>query len=290
MSDRKKILITGANGLLGKELIELLSKEHEIHALVRAVPESKIADIKYHQIDFDLDWNVDLLPKEVNIIIHLSQSNDFREFPQKALNIFNVNIATTAKLLDYAQKTEVKQFILASSGGVYGDGGSAFSENASININNQLGYYLGSKLCTEVLAQNYSKYMDVLIMRFFFMYGKNQKRSMLIPRLVDNVKAGNPIQLQGDSGIKINPIHVSDAAQALKASLELSGSYTFNIAGDEVLSIGEIAEIISRKVDKKPNLEKVNASPKHLIADIELMKSKLHSPKIKFSTGVEELI
>ena len=40
------------------------------------------------------------------------------------------------------------------------------------------------------------------------MYGVGQNRSMLIPRLFDNVKNSQPIQISGKDGIKINPINV----------------------------------------------------------------------------------
>lgn len=289
-SEIKKILITGANGLLGSELLKILHNSYEIHALVRATPEYKVSGVTYYQLDFESSWKTEQLPSGIDSIIHLSQSNEFRNFPDKALSVFDVNVTTTARLLDFAYKTKVKKFILASSGGVYGEGGGSLKENTMINANSNIGYYLGSKLCTEILAQNYTIFFDVHVMRFFFMYGKQQKRSMLIPRLVDSVKHGKPVQIQGEVGIKINPIHVSDAALAVKNAIPLNGSYTFNIAGPEILSIYEIVNIVSSKVGLKPNIEKRETHPINLIADIDLMKSLLHHPKMCFSEGVDELI
>ena len=37
------------------------------------------------------------------------------------------------------------------------------------------GFYISSKLCSEVLADNYKQFMDVIILRLFFVYGKKQK-------------------------------------------------------------------------------------------------------------------
>ncbi len=75
---------------------------------------------------------------------------------------------------------------------------------------------------------------------------------MLVPRLIDNVIAGNAITLQGEDGIKINPIHVSDAVAALEACMKLEGSHTFNVAGTQTLSLREIACTIGKAVGREP--------------------------------------
>ena len=51
-----------------------------------------------------------------------------------------------------------------------------------------------------------------IITRPFFIYGTNQKKHMLIPRLIQNIKNSNEIILTSNEGIKINPIHVKDAS------------------------------------------------------------------------------
>lgn len=285
----EKILITGSNGLLGSELLPQLCENYEVHAIVRTLKTYTHPNLYYHQFDLEHDWQIDNLPRNLDIIIHLAQSEHFREFPDKAEKIFSVNISTPLKLLDTGYKLGVKKIILASSGGVYGHSSVPISENEAINVNPQLGYYLGSKLCAEVLAQNYSSLMDVLVLRFFFMYGKFQKRTMLIPRLVDNIRYGIPIQLQGD-GLKINPVHVSDAALAVIASLTLKGSHTINIAGNEVMNLKEISETIAIKLKKEPNFVISPGEPKHLVGSNALMKNLLHDPKILLSKGIEELL
>lgn len=287
---KKKILITGASGLLGSELIQLL-EDYEIHACIRNSSKKALSsNIIYHFVDFNSDWDSEILPKGIDVICHFSQSEDFRNFPDKAINIFRVNIDSTAKLLDYAYRNKVKKFIFASSGGIYGSGVNPFHENSPISQVSNLGYYLGSKLSGEILCQNYTSLMDIILLRFFFMYGKKQQRNMLLPRLVDNVLSGQKITLQGDSGLEINPIHVVDAAIAVKKAIEVKGSHTFNIAGREVFSLKQIAELIGSKVGKKPNFEINGDNPKNLVADCSSMKSQLHSPAISLSQGLDDLI
>lgn len=285
-----KILITGASGLLGSHAVKKLSVEHDICALVHSSPREFVVGVNYKILDLASDWQPDVLPKDIDVVIHLAQSSRFREFPDQAMDIFDINVSSTAKLLDYARTTGVRHFILASSGGVYGTGEIAVKENAVIPHPGQLGYYLGSKLCAEVLAQNYSSFMTVTVLRFFFMYGAGQKRSMLIPRLIDNVLAGQPITIQGEEGIRINPIHVSDAVSVLNSCLSLEDSHTFNVAGSEILSLREIAGIIGREVGRGPLFKVEAVEPSHLIADIEDLRNILVKPKMSFSQGIIDLI
>lgn len=290
MFQNKSIIVTGANGLLGHEVISNLKENNQVIALVRSVPKEKHEGVEYISVDLSTDWNIDLLPQKISAVLHLAQSPHFREFPNMALDVFNVNVASTAKLLDYSKSASVEHFIYTSSGGVYGSGSTVFSENAAIVNHGKLGYYLGSKLCSEVLVQNYASLMDVSVLRVFFMYGARQKRSMLIPRLVDNILNGKAINLQQHDGIKINPLHVSDAAAALEKLIAIKGSYTLNVAGSEIVSLRELAEIIGKVVGKKPVFDVSNDEPKHLVADIKQLADIGVVPKKKLLEGISELV
>jgi nucleoside-diphosphate-sugar epimerase len=250
----------------------------DIHAVVRKEPDKRLADVSYHIIDFAMDWMTSSLPDKVDTIIHLAQSSQFRDFPKSALDIFRVNIESTGKLLDYASRSGASRFIYASSGGVYGKGGVAFTENSPIAPLGQLGYYLGSKMCSEILAQSYASLMHVVVLRPFFIYGPGQNRTMLIPRLMDNLYLNRPITLQGIDGIRINPVHVKDASAAVIAAIFLNHSATFNIAGPDVLSIREICESMGEFINSKPIFTVSSEKKDDLIGDNRSMCEKLVVP------------
>ena len=183
----------------------------------------------------------------------------------------------------------MKSFIYASSGGVYGNGKEPFLENEPIVPFGELGYYLGSKACSEILVQSYASELQVIILRPFFVYGKSQNRSMLIPRLFDNVAAGKPVELSSGDGIKINPIHVNDVVKVLTASLHNSASRTYNIGGPEILSIRKICNLFGSYLKKIPNYQNSSDLPKDLVGDISLISEVLHQPKIKLSEVIPEI-
>lgn len=275
----KKIIVTGATGLIGSHLLKPLATLFEVHAISRLKTNDEIENVKWHQADLNGGFKASTLPTNVEAVIYLAQSESFRDFPDKALDMFEVNTVKLLKMLDYARVAGAKKFVYASSGGVYGVGENGFSEDVTLPANGENGFYLSTKLCSEILAENYKQFMDIVILRFFFVYGKGQKRSMLIPRLVDNIQQGNPISLQGNEGIFLNPIHVSDAVSSVLAALELKGLHKINVAGPEVLSLKRISEIIGDKVGVQPifRYDRTNM-PGHLIGNIDSMKKLLTSP------------
>lgn len=289
----KKILITGWSGLVGSDLVKALlaAGGYELFLIGRSenihINDDKVKRIK---IDFASDWDQSELPDDLYAIIHLSQAKNFRDFPNKAREVFYINTLSTLKLIDHAVKNKTSHFIFASSGGVYGTSGT-FREEDRQGYTKEMGFYLGTKYCSEVLLENYVDLLNVIILRFFFVYGSGQNQSMLVPRLINRVKQGESITLQGQSGMKINPVHVSDVTKAIMASLELNGSHKLNIAGPEVLSMREIGEIIGAAVGQSPRFSIDDVvDPKNLLGDISKMKMLLTEPSIKFKDGIQTMI
>ena len=78
------------------------------------------------------------------------------------------------------------------------------------------------------------------MIRPFFVYGPGPSR-LLISRLAGQILSGDEILVDGLPGMRINPIHARDAAAMIEAALGLEESAVLNIAGDEVVTIEELA-------------------------------------------------
>ena len=87
-----KILITGATGLIGSSLLEPLAKLFEVHAVSRTKVNKPIINVKWHYADLSDDFDVKLLPKNIEAVIYLAQSENYRDFPKKALDIFEITL------------------------------------------------------------------------------------------------------------------------------------------------------------------------------------------------------
>lgn len=287
-----RILVTGASGLVGANLLKILKEEgdSEIYSLGRSAPSGDGA--KHIHWDFLCDKLPDSMPAKCDSIVHLAQSEDFRLFPEKATGVFRVNTFSTMLLADYARRAGVQKIIYASSAGVYGEGNdSGFREDQEIVYRNNLGFYLATKYCSEILLDNYSEIFDVIILRLFFVYGKGQRRGMLLPRLVDRIRIGEPVTLAGEQGITIGLTHVSDAANAIKAALQLKGSHRINVMGPEQLSLREVCEIIGMHVHRSPQYEFLPThEPRSYVGDSKKMIQLLWNPVVRFSVGVADIL
>ncbi len=93
-------------------------------------------------------------------------------------------------------------------------------ESHVISANNK-GIYLDSKLSAEILLNSYSSYFECFaILRPFFIYSPDQDKTMLIPRLIENVINKKEIILSSINGIRINPIYIDDATKNSLKSIE----------------------------------------------------------------------
>jgi UDP-glucose 4-epimerase len=283
-----RVLLTGAAGFIGGRLLRHLATAHEVFGLDRTPPPDNLP-AQGHWLDVDLVKPLDGagLPAKLDAVVHLAQSRAYRDFPEGAADVFGVNVHGTFRLLEYARAAGAQRFIFTSSGGVYGTSYEKFVESDPVS---PLNFYLSSKYAAELLLANYQRFFRTVVVRPFFVYGVGQNEGMLVPRLVRSVASGAPIVLQGPDGIRINPLHVSDAVAALSKALEIDGNHLVNIAGPEVLTMRQIGEIIGGHLGRRPVFEQRAADqPSHLVGDIGKMSELLVPPGVKFADGVKEL-
>ncbi len=284
-------LVTGAAGLLGQATARALADDGvEVHAVVRSREQAFRDDIVFHEADLSRPLESNALPERVDAVFHLAQAREFRDFPGSAPTVFSINVASTAFLLDYAHRAGATSFVYASSGGVYaGRSDAALTEESPLQSPSQLGYYLATKLSSEALVHSYSALFSVAALRYFFIYGAGQARSMLIPRLYDRVREGEALSLQGHNGMSINPVHVSDAAAATIAAANVEGASTINIAGPEIISLRDMGELFGHDLGREPLFEQAEGQATDLIASTTLMSEVLRAPTATLGDSLDDI-
>lgn len=285
-----RVLVSGATGLIGANLVTSLVKSGcQVIALSRRPPDSESPFVESISVDFARELLSDDISGPVDAIVHLAQSQKFRDFPDQAAEIFSTNLKSTLGLLDWARKRNVQHFIFASTGGVYAESARYLEASTPLKSPGELDFYFSTKLASEAFAQCYTSQFSVAIMRFFFVYGRNQNRKMLLPRIFDRVMHGEEVFLDGNDGFRFNPIHVSDAVQAIRENLDHPRSLVTNVAGPEVLSLREASEIFGRHLGRAPRFVMTGKAVADVVGDTAFMFENLFRSTKKLGEMVRDL-
>ncbi|MEA2393139.1 MAG: UDP-glucose 4-epimerase [Solirubrobacteraceae bacterium] len=283
---RVTYLVTGATGFLGHALLPRLAERGEVVALHRRASDPpKHRGVRWVPQDLSRMREFEL-PKRTDVVIHLAQSLRYRDHPQGAVDVFEVNAGATVRLLDHCRRTGGTRFVLASTGAVYAPGPEPAREEDRPHPPN---FYAHSKLWAEEAAMHYRDEFDVTVLRPFFIYGPGQQRDRFLPGLVARILDGETIRLAGDDGIRLNPVYIDDAVESVLRALELEGSDTLNLAGPDTRSVREIAERAAEALGREPSFER--APPQHdLIASIERLRERVGAPRVFLSEGIARTI
>jgi UDP-glucose 4-epimerase len=280
-----RILVTGATGFVGGHLLPSLAERHEVFALTRSAPTEGGEGVTW--VEQDLAQPLENLPEQIDAVIHLAQSKRYREFPEGAPDMFDVNVQSTFRLLEYARAAGAQAFVLASTGGVYGGGAEPFAEDGPKLIT---GFYPASKWSAEALAAGYESAFATVVLRFFFVYGPGQT-GMLVPNLIEKVRSGDELTVQGEQGLRINPIHVRDAVEVFEPALDLGRSDVFNVAGGETVSIRGLIGVIEETLGVEAVIRHTDGSPEDLIGANEKMKDVLGvTPRVSLAEGIRSMV
>jgi nucleoside-diphosphate-sugar epimerase len=284
------VVVTGGDGLLGRELCDQLRSRDQVFALVHSMPINPLDGVTYSQVDLSRPLVLNNLPSRVDVVYHLAQSSRFREFPEGTRDTFDVNTRSTLDLLEYCRTAGGGKFFLASTGGVYSGQSQAISEAGSLIPPSEIGFYFASKLASEMFSSTYRTSFSVTVLRIFFMYGIRQRRDMFLPRLVNNVLTGQPITVTANGGTRVNPVAVSDVAQFIAQENRTSYPEVINIGGPDVVSIEEIAHSIGNLVGRQPVFQLADYSS-DVVADIAIMRGLLGDQTLTpFEVGLASLV
>lgn len=291
----KKIVVTGAGGLIGSHLVEqILEAGHECVAIVRPGSKTGLRDgVQRVEVDLDATGGFDhgVLPGECDAVVYLAQSNGYRNLPYEAGSVFQVNVVSVAAMLEHARRAGASHFVYASTGSIYCSTEKVITEKSEIICDGRgRNLYPWSKLTGETILQSYSDDLHAIALRYFFVYGAGANIGMLIPRTVESVRNGASIGLQRPDGCIVVPTHADDAAAACLRSLSLERSDLFNIAGPEPTSLRNIADTAGDLLGIDPIYSPMDGVPVEFRVDISRMKRELGIEPVGFRQGLERTL
>lgn len=284
----KSIMITGACGLIGSFIVDVIMIHNELYkdnitVIAYDFKEEFInnrfsnyldnPNFKYvcQDVNLPLDYS-----DEVNFIMHLASNAHPALFKTDPVGTIKANIIGLLNLLEFAKNKNVTRVLYTSTGEVYGEkeGISEFKEN-DLGFVNPVVYrscYPNSKRCAETLCASFSEQYGVstVIARPSHVYGPTMTKSdsRVYAEFIRNILNNEDITLKSAGNQVRSYTYVADAVSALLYILLFGeDSNAYNIANpDSILSIREMAEIIADIGNKKvlfdiPKDTPTNANP-----------------------------
>lgn len=311
--DGKAIMITGATGLIGKYLIEVLVTRNEImdvHTKIYAVGRDEekfyqrfeginLSDVTFVKQDVLEPFDIDV---KMDYVIHMASNTHPRQYAMDPIGTEMSNIMGTYNLLNMISDMPGCRFVFTSSGDVYGDNRSdkEFLEESDcgyIDCNTLRAGYIEGKRASEALCNAYkeAKGVDFVTARLCRIYGPTMQLtdSKAISQFILNAIKQENIVLKSKGEQTFSYLYIYDVITAMlfiMTSGENGNAY--NVAdNNQALSLkelaGRLAEIGKAKVvyELPDNIEKKGASSFH---DIRLDARKLYELGWKSVVGLEE--
>jgi UDP-glucose 4-epimerase len=264
-------LVTGAAGFVGSRLSEILLKENrKVIALDCFLPnlysrEAKIArwerlsSPNLVKIEFDLrSDNFSLLSKyQIDSVINQAAMPGLIADWANFAPYYDSNISGLNRLLEFTKTLNLKSFIQASTSSVYGKLAIG-SENQDLNPTSPYGV---SKLAAEKLLLAYNDWFGtpVKILRYFSIYGPNQRPDMAYAKIIKALYDEGEFTVFGDGEQRRSNTFIDDIISATLLAEELAHPRSIiNVCGDDTVSLNQAISIIERHSGKK--LRRLNAT------------------------------
>ena len=307
-----KILVLGANGFFATYIQAVLTSiKCNIISISLSKPRGlfkkiyKNPNIKFIQMNLENKKKFDkIINKKFDFIFHCATYGQPKKWIGNEWSTINLNTNVLKSILDNSIKFKSKILYL-SSASVY----KLPKNNKIINENSDLGtgtffnemIYACSKIIGEKLCEYY-KYkfkIPIYIARPAHTYGPGQDFNdpRVIPQLIKRAIKEKKIYMF-DAGKTVRTwCYISDVTIMLFKIITSGKSLTYNVAGNDYISIYDIAKIISKLSNNIPvkiinrNLKFTNSKPSKLRISSQKFKKEFKTKNnIPFINGIDRLI
>jgi UDP-glucuronate 4-epimerase len=306
-------LVTGGAGFIGSHLCErLLEAGHHVWALDDlnpfydvAIKRGNLAQIQklgqpftFVPGDITDSTGLEKLFSSVRFdqIVHLAARAGVRPSLLEPALYQRVNVEGTVQLLEAARRHSVKKITIASSSSVYGVNARVpFNENDPIF--SPISPYAASKLACEALGHVYHHVygMDVVMLRFFTVYGPRQRPDLAIHKFAKLIDSGKPIPVFGDGTAARDYTYVNDTLDGIMACVQKEfGFVIFNLGESQTVELAYLITLLEKALGKKAIIDRKPAQPGDVpltFADISKARQQLgYRPNVKVEEGIPRFV
>jgi UDP-glucuronate 4-epimerase len=304
---KKRILITGAAGFIGSNLIRSLLQDGRYYVVgldnfdafyPRAEKEKNIAhfskdkNFQFYEGDIRNNADVDALV-DIDVIVHLAAKAGVRPSIKDPILYQEVNVGGTQNLLEFARRRNITQFVFASSSSVYGINEQVpWSEEDKLM---PISPYASTKLSCEMLGHVYSHLYGIrfLALRFFTVYGPGQRPDLAIHKFFKSIIHGEAIPVFGDGSSSRDYTYVGDTVKGIEAAIcyESSNFEIINLGNHRTIALSELIQAIEETCGIKAIIDRQPEQPGDVpqtYADIQKANKLLnYQPSTDLKTGLD---
>tara|TARA_B110000008_G_scaffold279469_1_gene326653 strand:+ start:1309 stop:2331 length:1023 start_codon:yes stop_codon:yes gene_type:complete len=273
------LLVTGGCGFIGSNFINLIMKRFDkiklinIDAMYYCANETNIDKVwsesnRYTFVKGNIN-SIDLVKDVLDThqpthIIHFAAQSHVQNSFSDALQYTQDNVVGTHTLLEATRLFgKIKKFIHVSTDEVYGESMLDMNERHKTeqSVLCPTNPYAATKAGAELIAQSYNHSFDmpIVITRGNNVFGPNQYPEKVIPRFIEQLKAGEKVTIQGDGSCVRAFLHSHDTAIAFQKILEYGKvGEIYNIGCDEGMeySIMDVAKMLIQKIQGTEDCDK----------------------------------
>ena len=234
-----KVLVTGANGLLGQKLYLLLTKQDntEVVACSKGVNKNSFISTNYLELDITDKISVNKVLNEVypDIVINTAAMTNVDQCESEKEGCWEINVSGVANLIE-ACKDNGTFLIHLSTDFIFDGSAGPLDESAEPN---PVNYYGESKLAGEKLIMDSD--IDWAIARTVLVYGliPEMSRSNIILWVKQSLEQGKDINVVDDQWR--TPTLAEDLAMGCLLIAKKRAKGVFNISGKDFLTPYQMA-------------------------------------------------
>ncbi len=258
-----RVLVTGGGGFIGSHVVDRLLDQGMTPRIfdLSASPYHSPLEVETFTGSITDPANLDLAMRDCDAVIHLAAVADVGHVHADPVLAEEVNTRGTLNVLEAACRANVGRVVYGSTTWVYSDcTEQEVDEETPIPAPRHL--YTATKLAGETYCAGYSELFDLefTVLRFGIPYGPRARAAGVVAKFTDLAFEGKSLTIAGDGSTTRSFIYVEDLADGIVAALapEAAGR-TYNLSGDEVVTILEIAERVQENTD---NCEIVHTPPR----------------------------
>ena len=278
---KKRILLTGSNGFLGKNITYFLGNYFDFIYINR---DSKF---NINKIDTLLEIN------KIDCVIHCAAETFIPSSFDDPFKFYKFNLNSTLNILEYCRIKKVSKFIYLNT---YPYGVPKYNPIDEVHSLDPHSPYTKSKLISENLVFSYlDRYFEPTSLRIFNPYGQGQSNRFLIPTIVNQATASNIVEVLDDKP-KRDFLYIEDLINLIKiiiSSEDAKGIY--NVGSGRSVSIGEICIQLQAILNKELTLVSKEKNRENEILDCYANIDKVCKkfdwvPKHDLSSGLRKYI